>query len=126
MYQNGSDNRYVQALFELWHEADRQAERGARVSETVVASIEDDSERLQVFAMGAISALRDLARQSRDQAREINRLRRDIAALETPDAALHKALATAREKFLRLQERIRQDWAKTRRQLHISAAYRSR
>ena len=126
VYQNGSDNRYVQALFELWHEADRQAERGARVSETVVASIEDDSERLQVFAMGAISALRDLARQSRDQAREINRLRQDIAALETPDAALHKALATAREKFLRLQERIRQDWAKTRRQLHISAAYRSR
>ena len=66
VYQNGSDNRYVQALFELWHEADRQAELGARVSETVVASIEDDSERLQVFAMGAISALRDLARQSRD------------------------------------------------------------
>ena len=53
-------------------------------------------------------------------------MRRDIAALETPDAAQHRALTTAREKFLRLQEQIRQDWARTRRQLHISAAYRSR
>ena len=126
VYQNGSDNRYVQALFELWHEADRRAALGARVSETVVASIEDDSERLQVSAMGAISALRDLVRQSKDKAREIDRLRQQIAALETPDAALHKALTTARERFLRLQEQIRQDWARTRRQLHISAAYRSR
>ena len=30
VYQNGSDDRYVQALFELWHEADRQPEQGLR------------------------------------------------------------------------------------------------
>ena len=65
VYQNGSDDRYVQALFELWHEADRQAEVGAQVSETVVASIEDDSERLKVPAMGAIRKLRNLVQQSR-------------------------------------------------------------
>ena len=126
VYQNGSDNRYVQALFELWHEADRHAEMGARVSETVVASIADDSERMKVPAMGAIRALRDLVQRSKDKAREIGRLRQEIAARETPDASLNKALAVAREQFLWLQERIRRDWAKTRRQLHISAAYRSR
>lgn len=126
VYQNGSDNRYVQALFELWHEADLRAEMGARVSETVVASIADDSERMKVPAMGAIRALRELVRRSKDKAREIDRLKREIAALETPDASLNKALAVAREQFLWLQERIRRDWAKTRRHLHISAAYRSR
>lgn len=126
VYQNGSDNRYVQALFELWHEADQRAEMGARVSETVVASIADDSERMKVPAMGAIRALRELVQRSKDKAGEIDRLRREIAAGETPDASLNKALAVAREQFLWLQERIRRDWAKTRRQLHISAAYRSR
>ena len=126
VYQNGSDNRYVQALFELWHKADLQAGMGARVSETVVAAIADDSERLKVPALGAIRALRSLVQRSKDKAREIDRLRQEIAALETPDASLSKALAVAREQFMWLQERIRRDWAKTRRHLHISAAYRSR
>ena len=126
VYQNGSDDRYVQALFELWHEADRQAEVGARVSETVVASIEADSERLKVPAMGAIKSLRNLVQQSKDKAQEIERLRQEITVLETPDASLYKALTVSQERFLWLQEQIRQDWAKTRRQLHISAAYRSR
>ena len=126
VYQNGSDDRYVQALFELWHEADRRAVMGARVSETIVGSIEDDSERLNVPAMGAIRALWDLVRQSKDRAQEIDRLRQQMAALETPDASLRKALSVAQEKFLWLQEQIRQDWAKTRRQIHISAAYRAR
>ena len=126
VYQNGSDDRYVQALFELWHEADLQAEMGARVSETVVASIADDSQRMNVPAVGAIRVLRDLVQRSKDKAREIDRLRQEITALETPDASLRKDLAVAREQFLWLQERIRRGWAKTRRQLHISAAYRSR
>ena len=126
VYQNGSDERYVQALFELWHEADQQPEMGARVSETVVASIEADSERLRVPAVGAIRALRDLVKQSKDKAEEVRRLRQEVTALETPDAGLHKALTVSRERFLFLQEQIRQDWARARRQLHISAAYRSR
>ena len=126
VYQNGSDERYVQALFELWHEADRQPEMGARVSETVVASIEADSKRLRVPAVGAIRALRDLVRQSKDKAEEVNRLRHEVATLETPDAALHKALTVSHDRFLWLQEQIRQDWARARRHLHISAAYRSR
>ena len=126
VYQNGSDERYVQALFELWHEADRQPEVGARVSETVVASIEADSKRLKVPAVGAIRALRDLVKQSKDKAQEVSRLRQEVAALETPDAGLHKALTVSRERFLWLQEQIRLDWAKARRHLHISAAYRSR
>ena len=53
-------------------------------------------------------------------------MQQEIAALETPDASLHKALTVSQEKFLWLQEQIRQEWAKTRRQIHISAAYRSR
>ena len=126
VYQNGSDERYVQALFELWHEADQQPVMGARVSETVVASIEADSERLRVPAVGAIRALRDLVKQSKDKAEEVRRLRQEVTALETPDDGLHKALTVSRERFLWLQEQIRQDWARVRRQLHISAAYRSR
>ena len=126
VYQNGSDDRYVRALFELWHEADRQPERGARVSETVVASIEDDSKRLRVPAVGAIRALRHLVKQTKNQAQEVSRLRQEVAALETPDAALRKALTASYERFSWLQEQIRRDWAKARRHLHISAAYRSR
>ena len=126
VYQNGSDERYVQALFELWHEADRQPEMGARVSETVVASIEADSKRLRVPAVGAIRALRDLVKQSKGMAEEVRRLRQEVRALETPDAGLRKALTVSRERFLWLQEQIRQDWATARRQLHIGAAYRSR
>lgn len=126
VYQNGSEDQYIQALFELWHEADLQPELGAEVSETVVDSIADDSKRLQVPAVGAVRALRRLVRQSRDKAREVVRLRQEVAALETPDAALNKALTASHAQFLGLQEQIRQDWAKTRRQLHISAAYRAR
>ena len=126
VYQNGSDDRYVQALFELWHEADQQPGMGAQVSETVVASIEDDSKRLQVPAVGAIRTLRGLVQQSKNKALEVNRLRQEAAALETPDAGLNKALAAAHERFLWLQEQIRREWVRTRRQLHISAAYRSR
>ena len=76
--------------------------------------------------MGAIRGLRNLVRQSRDKAHEVNRLRRQLAALETPDAALEKALTVSQARFLWLQEQIRRDWARARRQLHISAAYRSR
>ena len=126
VYQNGSENQYVQALFELWHEADRQPVLGAEVSETVVDAIEDDSKRLKVPAVGAVRAMRRLVRQSKDKAQEVTRLRREAAALETPDAALNKALTGSHAQFLWLQERIRRDWAKTRRQLHIGAAYRSR
>ena len=126
VYQNGSEDQYVQALFELWHDADRQPESGAAVSETVVDSIETDSKRLQVPIVGAVRALRRLVQQSKDKAREVARLRQDVAALETPDAALNKALTASHAQFLWLQEQIRRDWAKTRRQLHISAAYRAR
>jgi hypothetical protein len=126
VYQNGSEDKYVQALFELWHEADRRPESGAEVSETVVASIEADSKRLKVPAVGAMRDLRRLVRQSKNKAQEVARLRRELVALETPDAALNKALAVSHAQFLWLQEQIRQDWAKTRRHLHISAAYRSR
>ena len=48
------------------------------------------------------------------------------AARLGPDAALNKALSVSHAEFLWLQEQIRRDWAKTRRQLHISAAYRAR
>ena len=126
VYQNGSEDRYIEAVFDLWHEADLNPQRGAQVSETVVDSIEDDSRRLQVPAVGAVRALRHLAKQSKDKAQEVARLRREIAALEAPNAALNKALTVAHAEFLWLQEQIRRDWAKTRRQLHISAAYRSR
>ena len=126
VYQNGSEDQYIRALFELWQEADRQPELGAKVSETVVDSIEDDSKRLKVPAVGAVRALRRLVQQSKDKAQEVTRLRREAAALETPDAALDKALTVSHAQFLWLQEQIRRDWAKTRRRLHISAAYRSR
>ena len=126
VYQNGSEDQYIQALFELWHEADLQPELGAEVSETVVDSIENDSRRLKVPAVGAVRSLRRLVQQSKDKAQEVTRLRQKLAALETPDAALNKAFTVSHAQFLWLQEQIRQDWAKTRRQLHISAAYRSR
>ena len=126
VYQNGSEGSYVKALFDLWEEADLQPELGAQVSETVVDSIEDNSKRLQVPAVGAVRALRRLVQQSKGKAREVTRLRQELAALETSDAALNKALTVSHTQFVWLQEQIRQDWAKTRRQLHISAAYRSR
>ena len=126
VYQNGSEDKYIEAVFDLWHEADLNPEWGAEVSETVVDSIADDSRRLQVPAVGAVRALRRLVQQSKDKAQEVTRLRREVAALETPDAALNKALTESHAQFLWLQEQIRRDWAKTRRQLHISAAYRAR
>ena len=126
VYQNGSEDSYVKALSDLWQEADLQPELGAEVSETVVNAIADDSKRLQVPAVGAVRALRRLVQQSKEKAQEITRLRRELAALETPDAALNRALTASHAQFLGLQEQIRRDWAKTRRQLHISAAYRSR
>lgn len=126
VYQNGSEDKYIEAVFDLWHEADLNPERGAEVSETVVDSIEDDSRRLEVPAVGAVRALRRLAQQSKDKAQEVTRLRQDVTALETPDPTLTKALSVSHAQFLWLQEQIRRDWAKTRRQLHISAAYRSR
>ena len=126
VYQNGSEDRYIEAVFDLWHEADLNPQRGAEVSETVVDSIEDDSRRLEVPAVGAVRALRRLAKQSKDKAQEVARLRREVAALEAPNAALNKALTVSHAEFVWLQEQIRRDWAKTRRQLHISAAYRSR
>ena len=126
VYQNGSEGSYVKALFDLWEEADLQPELGAQVSETVVDSIEDNSKRLQVPAVGAVRALRRLVQQSKGKAREVTRLRRELSALETSDASLNKALIVSHTQFVWLQEQIRQDWAKTRRQLHISAAYRSR
>lgn len=126
VYQNGSEDRYIEAVFDLWHEADLNPQRGAEVSETVVDSIEDDSRRLEVPAVGAVRALRRLAKQSKDKAQEVARLRREAAALEAPNATLNKALTVSHAEFLWLQEQIRRDWAKTRRQLHISAAYRSR
>ena len=126
VYQNGSEDSYVKALFDLWQEADLQPELGAEISETVVDSIEDDSKRLKVPAVGAVRALRRLVRQSKDKAREVTRLRRELATLETSDATLNKALTVSHTQFVWLQEQIRLDWAKTRRQLHISAAYRSR
>ena len=126
VYQNGSEDSYVKALFDLWQEADLQPELGAEVSETVVDSIEDDSKRLKVPAVGAVRALRRLVQQSKDKAQEVTRLRRELAALETSDAALNKVLTVSHGQFAWLQEQIRRDWAKTRRQLHISAAYRSR
>lgn len=126
VYQNGSEDRYVEAVFDLWHEADLNPQRGAEVSEIVVDSVEDDSRRLEVPAVGAVRALRRLVEQSMHKAQEIARLRREIAALEAPNAALNKALTVSHAEFLWLQEQIRRDWAKTRRQLHISAAYRSR
>ena len=88
VYQNGSEDRYIEAVFDLWHEADLNPQRGAEVSETVVDSIEDDSRRLEVPAVGAVRALRRLVQQSKDKAQEVARLRRDVTALEAPDAAL--------------------------------------
>ena len=126
VYQNRSEESYVEALSGLWQEADQQPERGAKVSAIVVASLEDDSRRLKVPAEGALRALRRLVQQSKDKAQEVTRLEQELTALETPVAALNKAFTTSHQQFLRLQEQIRQDWAKTRRQLHIRAANRSR
>ena len=126
VYQNGSEGSYVKALFDLWQEADLQPELGAQVSETIVDSIEEDSKQRKVPAVGAVRALRRLVQQSKDKAREVTRLRQKLAALETSDASLNKALTVSYAQFVWLQEQIRRDWAKTRRQLHISAAYRSR
>ncbi len=126
VYQNGSEGSYVKALFDLWQEADLQPELGAQVSETVVDSIEEDSKQRKVPAVGAVRTLRRLVQQSKDKAREVTRLRQKLAALETSDASLNKALTVSYAQFVWLQEQIRRDWAKTRRQLHISAAYRSR
>ena len=126
VYQNGSEDKYIEAVFDLWNEADLNPEWGAEVSEIVVDSIEDDSRRLEVPAVGAVRGLRRLVKQSKDKAQEVTRLRREVAAREAPDAALNKALSVSHAEFLWLQEQIRRDWAKTRRQLHISAAYRAR
>jgi len=60
VYQNRSEESYVEALSELWQEADQQPERGAKVSAVVVASLEYDSRRLKVPAEGALRALRRL------------------------------------------------------------------
>ena len=126
VYQNRSEESYVAALSGLWQEADQQPERGAKVSAIVVASLEDDSRRLKVPAAGALRALRRLVQQSKDIAQEVTRLGQELTTLETPDAALNKAFTASHQQFLRLQEQIRQGWAKTRRQLHIRAANRSR
>ena len=126
VYQNRSEESYVEALSRLWQEADQQPERGAKVSAIAVASLEDDSRRLKAPAEGALRALRRLVQQSKDKAQEVTRLGQELTTLETPDAALNKAFTTSHRQFLRLQEQIRQDWAKTRRRLHIRAANRSR
>lgn len=126
VYQNRSEESYVEALSGLWQEADQQPERGAKVSAIVVTSLEDDSRRLKVPAEGALRALRRLVQQSKDKAQEVTRLGQELTALETPVAALNKAFTTSHQQFLRLQEQIRREWAKTRRQLHIGAANRSR
>lgn len=126
VYRNRSEEAYLNALSELWKEADRKPEAGARVSAIVVASLEGDSRRMQVPAVGAFRALRVLVQESADRAQEAARLEQELAALETPDAVLEKALAGSRGQFLRLQEQIRRESAKLRRQLHIRAANRAR
>ena len=126
IYQNASEDSYVQALFGLWQEADRQPELGARFSATLVASIEEDSRRLGAPAQGALRALHRLVRQSTDKAEELDRVRLELAALETPDAALTDVFDTARQEFLWLQEQIRRNWAETRRRLHFRGANLSR
>ena len=126
VYQNASEDSYVQALLGLWQEADRKPELGVRFSATLVASIEEDSRRLGAPAQGALLALRRLAQQSREKAQELTRLGRELEALDTSDADLEKAFTTTHEEFLWLQEQIRQDWAKTRRRLHIRGANRAR
>ena len=126
VYQNASEERYVQALLGVWEEADRRPELGAMISAVVVASIEDDSERLRVPAQGALQALRRLVRQSTDRAQELARLERGLAGLESPDAALNEVFATSHEQFLSLQGQIRHAWTETRRKLHIRGAQRSR
>ena len=126
VYQNASEDRYVQALLGLWQEADRQPERGARISALVLAALEDDSRRLKAPAQGALRALRRLVRRSQDTALALARLHRDLARLDEPDAALGDAYATARAQFLALQAQIRHDWAHARRRVHIRGAQRSR
>ena len=126
VYQNASEDRYVQALLGLWQEADRRPERGARISALALAGIEDDSRRLNAPAHGALRALRRLVQRSQDTALELARLRRDPARLDETDAALADAYAATRAQFLALQEQIRHDWAQARRRLHIRGAQRSR
>ena len=126
VYRNRSEEAYLKALSDLWKEADRQPEEGARVSAIVVASLEGDSRRMQVPAVGALQALRLLAQEAADKAQEAARLERELAALATPDAVLEKALAASRGRFMWLQEQIRRESAKLRRQLHMGAANRAR
>ena len=126
VFRNRSEEAYLKALSELWKEADRKPEDGARVSGIVVATLEGDSRRMQVPAVGAFRALRVLVQESADRAQEAARLEQELAALETPDAVLEKALAGSRGQFLWLQEQIRHESAKLRRQLHIRAANRAR
>lgn len=126
VYRNASEDRYVQALLGVWQEADRQPELGAMVSAIALRSIEDDSARLRVPAQGPLGALRRLVRQAKDNAQELARLGRDLAGLESPDAALNAVFAASREQFLSLQAQIRRAWSETRRKLHIRGAQRSR
>ena len=126
VYQNGSEDSYVRALLGLWREADRQPELGVRFSATLVGFVEEDSARSKVPAQGALRALRRLVQQSRDKAKELDRLDRESAALETPNEALTEVFDTARQEFLWLQEQIRRSWADTRRRLHFRGANLSR
>ena len=126
VYQNASEDRYVQALLGLWQEADRQPELGARISAIAVASIEDDSRRLQAPAQGALRALRRLVEQSQDRAQDLALLGREQEALDRSDATLNEMFNASRAQFLSLQEQIRRDWAKARRRVHIRGAHRSR
>ena len=126
VYQNASEDSYVQALFGLWREADRQPELGAGLSAIVVDSLEEDSRRLRVPAQGALRALRRLVRQSNDKAQELTRLGREKAVLEGSDGALDEVFTTLHQQFLSLQEQIRNDWAKARRRLRIRGAHLAR
>ena len=126
VYQNASEDRYVQALLGLWQEADRQPERGARISALALAGLEDDSRRLKAPAQGALRALRRLVQRSQETALALAGLRRDLARADTPDAGLGDAFATTRAQFLALQAQIRHDWAHARRRVHIRGAQRSR
>ena len=99
---------------------------GARISALALAGIEDDSRRLKAPAHGALRALRRLVQRSQDTALELARLRRDLARLDEPDAALGDAYAATRAQFLALQAQIRHDWAQARRRVHIRGAQRSR
>lgn len=126
IYQNASEDSYVKAVIGLWQEADRQPELGARLSAIVVAAIREDSRRLRAPAEGALRVLERLVQLSNDRALELTRLGRDLASREIPDAALYEAFTDSHERFLGLQEQIRQDWAEARRRLRIRGASHSR